>query len=77
MRGVRFSYRAGRAVLRGIDLDIEPGERVAVVGPSGAGKSTLGRLLAGVNAPDAGTVTVGGVPVSRCRCTGAAGRSRW
>jgi ATP-binding cassette subfamily C protein len=63
MRGVRFSYRAGRAVLRGIDLDIEPGERVAVVGPSGAGKSTLGRLLAGVNAPDAGTVTVGGVPV--------------
>jgi ATP-binding cassette subfamily C protein len=63
MRGVRFGYRVGRAVLRGIDLDIEPGERVAVVGPSGAGKSTLGRLLAGVNVPDAGTVTVGGVPV--------------
>lgn len=64
LRGVRFGYRAGRDVLHGIDLDIEPGERVAVVGPSGAGKSTLGRLLAGINAPNHGTVLVGGVPIS-------------
>ena len=48
-------------MLHGIDLDLEPGERVAVVGPSGAGKSTLGRLLAGIHPPRAGRVEVGGV----------------
>ncbi|MEU8815174.1 ABC transporter ATP-binding protein [Actinoplanes sp. NPDC048796] len=61
--GVRFSYVAGREVLHGIDLTLEPGERLAIVGPSGAGKSTLGRLLAGVHAPTGGTITVGGVPL--------------
>ena len=60
-RGVRFAYTAGRDVLHGVDLAVRPGERLAVVGPSGAGKSTLGRLLAGINAPRAGAVTVGGV----------------
>jgi ABC-type multidrug transport system fused ATPase/permease subunit len=64
LRGVRFGYRAGREVLRGIDLDVAPGERLAVVGPSGAGKSTLARLLTGINAPAAGSVTLGGVPVA-------------
>ncbi|SNY51839.1 ABC transporter ATP-binding protein [Paractinoplanes atraurantiacus] len=61
--GVRFSYVAGREVLHGIDLTLEPGERLAIVGPSGAGKSTLGRLLAGVHEPTGGTITVGGVPL--------------
>jgi ABC-type multidrug transport system fused ATPase/permease subunit len=60
-RGVRFAYSPGRDVLHGVDLDLRPGERLAMVGPSGAGKSTLGRLLAGVNPPRAGSVTVGGV----------------
>ena len=58
---VRYAYIDNRDVLHGIDLDLEPGERVAVVGPSGAGKSTLGRLLAGIHPPRAGRVEVGGV----------------
>nr|WP_112473353.1 ABC transporter ATP-binding protein [Streptomyces sp. ST1020] len=62
--GVRFAYERGGEVLRGVDLTVRPGERLAVVGPSGAGKTTLSRLLAGVDAPTEGTVTVGGVPVA-------------
>ncbi len=62
---VRFGYRAGRDVLHGIDLDVAPGERLALVGPSGAGKSTLGRLLAGIYAPRTGTVEMGGAALSR------------
>jgi ABC-type multidrug transport system fused ATPase/permease subunit len=58
---VRYAYFVDRDVLHGIDLDLEPGERVAVVGPSGAGKSTLGRLLSGIHPPRAGRVDVGGV----------------
>jgi len=58
---VHYAYVDGRDVLHGIDLDLKPGERVAVVGPSGAGKSTLGRLLAGIHPPRAGSVEIGGV----------------
>ncbi len=61
--GVRYAYDRGGEVLGGVDLTVRPGERLAVVGPSGAGKTTLSRLLAGVDAPTAGSVTVGGVPV--------------
>lgn len=64
LRDVRFAYREGVEVLHGIDLDLRPGERLAVVGPSGSGKSTLGRMLAGINPPTSGTVTVGGVPLT-------------
>jgi ABC-type multidrug transport system fused ATPase/permease subunit len=60
-RDVRFAYTPGRDVLHGVDLAVRQGERLAMVGPSGAGKSTLGRLLAGVNGPRTGSVTVGGV----------------
>ena len=60
-RDVRYAYSPGRDVLHGIDLDLRPGERVAVVGPSGAGKSTLGRLLAGIHPPRTGRVDIGGV----------------
>jgi ABC-type multidrug transport system fused ATPase/permease subunit len=58
---VRFSYVDGRDVLHGVDLEVAPGERIAMVGPSGAGKSTLGRLLAGIHPPRTGTVALGGV----------------
>jgi ABC-type multidrug transport system fused ATPase/permease subunit len=58
---LRFAYREGHDVLHGVSLDLEVGERLAVVGPSGSGKSTLGRLLSGINGPRTGSVTVGGV----------------
>ncbi|MYS95501.1 MULTISPECIES: ABC transporter ATP-binding protein [Streptomyces] len=61
--GVRYAYDGGVEVLRGVDLTVTPGERLAMVGPSGAGKTTLSRLMAGIDAPTAGSVTVGGVPV--------------
>ncbi|MEU6990203.1 ABC transporter ATP-binding protein [Streptomyces sp. NPDC046465] len=64
IRGVHFAYSDGADVLRGLDLSVHPGERLAIVGPSGAGKSTLSRLLAGIDAPGAGTVTVGGIPIA-------------
>ena len=60
---LRFAYRDDHDVLHGIDLDLKPGERLAVVGPSGSGKSTLGRLLAGINRPRTGKVDIGGVDV--------------
>ncbi|MGW0929274.1 ABC transporter ATP-binding protein [Streptomyces sp. NPDC002644] len=63
VRGARYAYPGGPEVLGGVDLVVRPGERLAVVGPSGAGKTTLSRLIAGIDAPTAGSVTVGGVPV--------------
>ncbi|PZG02780.1 ABC transporter ATP-binding protein [Micromonospora deserti] len=64
VRGARFSYADGPDVLHGIDLEVHPGERLAIVGPSGAGKSTLARLLAGIDAPREGVVSLGGRPVT-------------
>ncbi len=64
LTGVRHAYDGGPEVLHGVDLEIAPGERVAVVGPSGAGKTTLGAVLAGVQEPTAGGVTIGGVPLT-------------
>lgn len=63
--GVHFAYNADHGdVLHGVDLVVRPGERLAIVGASGAGKSTLGRLLAGIDHPTQGSVTVGGVAVA-------------
>jgi lipoprotein-releasing system ATP-binding protein len=65
-RGLDRSYRtsAGEVpVLRGVDLDVAPGEMVAVVGASGVGKSTLLHVLGTLDRPDAGTLRIAGEDV--------------
>ncbi|MBV5273050.1 MAG: thiol reductant ABC exporter subunit CydD [Lamprocystis purpurea] len=57
---VHFSYSEGREALCGLSLEIQPGERLALVGTSGAGKTTLVQLLLGFLTPTAGTLTVNG-----------------
>ena len=63
VRDLGFAYPDGRQVLTGIDLLVEPGERVALLGPNGAGKTTLVLHLNGILTPGRGTVTVAGLPV--------------
>jgi thiol reductant ABC exporter CydC subunit len=66
LRSVWASYPgAGRAALRGVDLELTPGRRVAVVGPSGAGKSTLADLLVRFLPADAGEILLDGIPLER------------
>jgi putative ABC transport system ATP-binding protein len=65
-RGVRRTFRSGTRetnAVRGVDLDVAPGEWVAIMGPSGCGKSTLLHLLGGLDSADAGTVSVDGEDV--------------
>ncbi|MGW4397348.1 ABC transporter ATP-binding protein [Amycolatopsis nivea] len=60
---VGHSYVDGHPVLRDVDLEVTPGERVALVGASGAGKTTLAKLIAGIHQASSGTVSIGGVPL--------------
>ena len=60
--GVRKTYVTGTnriEVLRGVDLEVQPGEMVAIVGASGVGKSSLLHVLGGLDAFDGGTITLG------------------
>jgi thiol reductant ABC exporter CydD subunit len=67
LEGVSFAYPARpAAVLAGLDLELEPGETVALTGPSGAGKSTVAALLLRLTEPTAGRVTAGGVDLAGC-----------
>ena len=64
----RFS---DNVVLNDINLDLEPGERVAIIGPSGTGKSTLLRCLNFLDRPDAGLLTIGDLSVDATRASRA------
>lgn len=60
LRRVRFAYRGRAELLTGLDLEVQPGERVSLVGISGAGKSTIAGLLCGLEEPTHGLVEVCG-----------------
>jgi cobalt/nickel transport system ATP-binding protein len=60
---LHYAYPDGFEALRGVDLRIEPGEKVGLVGPNGAGKSTLLLHLNGINRPSHGSVRVAGLTV--------------
>ncbi|GAA2750339.1 ABC transporter ATP-binding protein [Kitasatospora cinereorecta] len=72
LSGVSRRYDEGPPALDAVSLTVEAGESVAVLGPSGSGKSTLLNLVAGLDRPSAGTVTVDGVRVDRLGEAGAA-----
>ncbi len=65
VRGLAFRYPDGSPALRGVDLTIGRGERVALLGPNGAGKTTLVLHLNGILQPQRGSVAVGGLPVAK------------
>jgi len=58
----------GRAVLDGLSASVERGERVVLLGPSGCGKTTVLRLVAGLEVPDSGTITIDGRRVAQDGC---------
>jgi putative ABC transport system ATP-binding protein len=79
VRNLTKTYRSAGdevAVLRGVNLDISAGERVALTGESGSGKSTLLHLIAGLDAADSGEIRLGGISVSELNDSGRAALRR-
>ena len=64
IKGIKKSF-GSLEVLKGIDLHIDKGEVVSIVGPSGAGKTTLLQIIGTLDRPDAGTITIDGIDVSK------------
>jgi len=77
VRELRFAPAGERPVLDAFDLDVRPGERLAILAPSGGGKTTLLSLLAGLVAPQAGQVFIGGVPMDEAHAPGLRRRMGW
>jgi ATP-binding cassette subfamily B protein len=66
-----FAYEVDTPVLRGVSLDIQPGENIAIVGPSGSGKSTLIKLLLGFYPVSAGNITLYGADINEWQLAAA------
>lgn len=64
LKGIRKEYPGGVVALESVNLDIRAGEFFTLLGPSGCGKTTLLRMLAGLDEPSAGTLSIGGVDVT-------------
>lgn len=64
IRGVEFAYPDGRVALRGVQLNVSPGERVALLGPNGSGKTTLALHLNGILRASTGSITVAGLELT-------------
>ncbi|MBO1040328.1 thiol reductant ABC exporter subunit CydD [Brucella pituitosa] len=77
LRNVRFRYSTGEDVFARFNLDIEPGEHVALLAPSGYGKSTLLALIAGLAAPQEGEIRIGGVVLQDETTKNLRARMQW
>ena len=77
LKGVRATYADGREALRGVDLTVPAGARVALVGASGAGKTTLFSVLLGFMPPSGGTVGWDGTPMSQLKPSSVRAQLAW
>ena len=69
LQNVHFSYDGKTEVIKGVSLEIQPGQTVAFVGPSGGGKSTLAKLIMGIEQPTAGQIIYNGTDITHMSIT--------